>query len=410
MQYKQIPKSIGEIGRELGADYILEGGVRRYGQRVRLTARLIAARDQAHVWADSFEVQLPPIFSLQQSLARQLVDSLSSELKIKLRQSLHEAVAPHVEAYRAYLEGRSYFLPTDEDIKKKLERLYLAIERDPRFARSYAELALVYLRRLYRDYPPVVSFRRIKKSALQALKLDPKQAGAHVGMSAHQLFWARNWPEAERSSRRAIELNPSNVWARNVRAAYHLAVGEAARALEELEQAHQLDPRSLDHGTAIALLTYFARDYDLAIKRCQQILQLDLSLPVAHMLLGLCYAQKGDYQRAVSICEKVTEIGGDPISKAAMACSVYAMAGQQASADRLLQKLVAAQENRYIRYVFLAPASVSLGNDQETLKWLEKAYEQHDPFLVFLKADPRFEPLYGHPRFRNLLRRIGLPR
>jgi TolB-like protein/Flp pilus assembly protein TadD len=408
MQYKQSPKSIGEIGRELGADYILEGAIRRYGRRVRLTARLIAASDQANVWAESFEIQLPPIFALQQSLARELADSLASELKVKPRQDRPQAITQNIGAYSAYLEGKSFFLPAEEDIKKKLERFHLAIARDPGFARSYAELALVYFRRLYRDFPPIVTLSSIKERALQALKLDPKLAHAHTAMAASHLFGAWNWPKAETSSRRALELNPSDAWARNVRAAYHLVVGEPEQAIEELEQAHQLDPQSLEHGMVIAFLTYYARRYDLAIERCQEVLQLDPSLPAAHGFLGLCYAQMGDYALALRSCEKVIELGGDPIVKAALASSVYAMAGQQDSADRLLQELVAAQENRYVRYYFLAQASVGLGNDQETLKWLEKAYEQRDLFLIFLKANPIFESVSGNPRFRQLLHRIGL--
>ena len=409
MQYKQSPKSIEEVGRELGADYILEGSIRRIGHRVRLAARLIAARDQAHVWADTYEVHIPPILSLQQTLARELANSLLFKLSVKPSRSRPQATAWNVEAHTAYLEGRSFFLPTDDDLNKKLERLFLAIGRDPRFARSYSELALVHVPRLYRDYPPIVLLEMIKENALEALKLDPKLADAHVGAAAHQLFGAWHWTEAEKSSRRAIELNSSSVAARNVRAAYHLAMGEPARALEELAQAQQLDPRSLEHAVPTTLFTFFARNYDLAIERCQRLLELDPSLPVAHGLLGLCYARRGDYPLALSSCGNVKEIGNEPILKAALACAVYAMAGDLGAAERLLQKLLAAEKRRYIRYFFLAMASGGLGNDEETLNWLEKSFEQHDPFLIFLKADPTFEPLSGHARFRKLLRRIGLP-
>jgi len=410
MQYKQSPKSIEQIGRELGADYILEGGIRRYGRRVRLTARLIAARDQAHIWADTYEVQLPPIFSLQQALSRELADSLASELKVKPNQTRRPAVAESTAAHSVYLEGRSFFLPTEEDIKKKLEHFHLAIERDPRFARSYTELALVYFRRLYRDYPPIVTLSRIKERALQALKLDPKLARGHTAMAASYLFGDWNWPRAEASSRRAIELNPSDAWGRIIRASYFLVVGEPRKATEELRQAREVDPRSPDQGVPIANLAYLARRYDLAIEQCLEVIRLEPSLLVAHALLGLCYAERGDYAAALSSCENATDLGMDPIAQAAATCNVYALAGEQRLAERLLQELVAAQEKRYVRYFFLAQASLGLGNDQQTLKWLEKAYQQHDPLLVFLKANPRFEPLSGLPGFRKLLRRIGLPR
>jgi TolB-like protein/Tfp pilus assembly protein PilF len=410
MQYKQSTKSIAEIGRELGVDYILEGGIRRYGRRVRLHARLIVARDQAHIWADTYEIQLSPVFSLQQTLARQLAISLSSELRLTPSASWHRAVPQRFAAHNVYIEGRSFFLPTDEDIKKKLEYFNLALDRDPNFARTYSELALVYFPRLFRDYPPVVTLKRIGELASSALKLDSRLARAHAMLAAFYLFGARNWPKAEASSRRAIKLNPSDPWGWIIRAAYRVVVDEPAEAIKELEQARQLGPQSPDLGYWFAVLGYFARHYDWAIARCQEMLQLNTCLGVAHAFLGACYAHKGELALALNHCEKARELGSGSIIETARACSTYALAGRRDAAESLLQDLVAMQEHRYVRYIFLAQASVALGNDQQAVEWLEKAYEQRDPILVLVKADARFDSLSGVPRFRNLLRRIGLHR
>lgn len=409
MQYKQSPKSVGEIGRELGVDYVLEGGIRRYGRRVRLTARLITPRDQAHIWADTYEIQLPPVFSLQQTLARQLADSLSAELRVRPNPSWHRAVPKSVEAHTAYIEGRSFFLPTDEDLKKKLEHFNLAIERDPAFARSYAELAVIYFTRLYRDYPPVVTLKRIGELASKAVKLDSRLSRAHAMSAASHLFRDRNWPKAGASSRRAIKLNTSDPWGWIIRASYHVVVEEPTEALEELKQARQLGPQSLDLCFWFVLLAYFGRHYDWAIERSREMLQLDASLGVAHALLGACFAQKGDYPLALHHCEKAMELGTSSLVATARACSTYALAGRRDAAEKLLQNLVALQEHRYVRHLFLAQASVALRDDQQTLDWLEKAYEQRDPGLVFLKADPRFDALSELPQFRSLVRRLGLP-
>ncbi len=411
IQYKQSPRSIGQIGRELNVDYILEGAIRRYGRRVRLTARLISARDQAHVWADTYEIQLPPLFSMQQSLARHVAVSLANELQITPNRSWRRSIPRSAAPHNAYIEGRSFFfLPSDEDIKKKLEHLYLALDRDPKFARNYAELALVYFVRLFRDYPPIITFKRIEELASKALKLDSRLGRAHALMAAFHLFRARDRPKAEASSRRAAKLNPSDPWARIIRAAYHVVVGEPEKAMEELEQARQLGPQSPEFGYWFAVLAFFARQYDWAIERCQEMLHQEAFLGVAHALLGGCYAQKGDYASALQHCERAREFESGPIVETARACSTYALAGEREAAGRLLQELVDAQEERYVRYMFLAQASVALRDDQQTLEWLEKAFEQHDPVLVFLKADPRFEPLSDNPRFRSLLRRIGLLR
>jgi TolB-like protein/Flp pilus assembly protein TadD len=408
MQYKGSSKNIAAIGRELGVDYILEGGIRRYGRRIRLTARLVAASDQAHVWADTYEVQLPALFSMQQTMARQVADSLAGELRVTPSASRQRSIPRSAAAHEAYIEGRSFFLPTDEEIKKKLEYFNLAIDRDPKFARIYPELALVYFSRLYRDYPPVVTFKRIEELALQALKLDSRLARAHTMLASVELFRAWNWPKAEASNRRAVKLNPSDPWARIIRTAYHLVVGEPEKAKEELEQAHRLGPRSPELGYWYVVLAFYARHYDWAIERGQEVIQMDPTPGAAHALLGGCYAQKGDRALALNHCEKAMEFGNVPFVAKARACSTYALAGDRDAAERLLQGLVAASEKEYVRYVFLAQASVPLGRDEQTLEWLEKAYEQRDPVLVILKADPRFDRLSDNARFRGLLRRIGL--
>jgi adenylate cyclase len=408
MRYKRSPKSVRQIGQELGVDYILEGGIRRYGRRVRLTARLIAARDQAHIWADSYEVQLPPIFSLQQALARQVANSLSKRFNATPTRRLRRARVPNLAAHSAYIEGSSHFMPTEGEIKKCIERLNLAIVRDPKFARSYAELALAYFRRLFLDYPPIVTLTRIRELSFKALHLDAKLARAHTMSGAFQLFGAWKWGKAEAVSRQALKLNPSDAWARIVRVAYYLVVGRLPEAIEELRQARELNPQSAEHGIWFAILAYFARHYDLAIERCREILQLDPSLALTHRILGCCYVQMGDYALALSHCEQARTLGTGTISQTASACSIYALAGDRDSAERLLQELTAATDRNYARYMFLAQASVSLGKDQQTLDYLEKAYDQRDPLLVFLKADPRFDRLSELTRFRKLLRRIGL--
>jgi len=410
MQYKQSPKSIGQIGRELGVDYILEGAIRRCGRRVRLTARLIAARDQAHIWADTYEVQLPPVFSLQQSLAQQLADSLFAKLHVTPECRRHRTAPRSVEAHNAYLEASSHFLPTQGDLQKSIEHLNLAIQRDPKFAASYAELALTYFRRLIFDYPPIVIMSRVEELSSKALKLDPNLARAQSMLAAFHLFGARNWPKAEAASRRATELNPSDPWAWTIRASYHLVVGEIPEAVEELGRMRRLDPQSLETGLWFAIFAYFAQRYDLAIEHTQEILQLDPSSAFAHMVLGLCLAQKGETRAALSHCERATELGGGSISQTSRACSIYALAGERESAKRLFEVLMAAKEKEYTRYIFLAQASAAMGKNQQTLEWLDKAYEQRDPLLVFLRTDPRFKPLSGLSGFHDLLRRIGLPR
>jgi TolB-like protein len=411
MQYKNSSKSIRQIGQELGVDYVLEGFIRRYGLRLRLTARLIAARDQAHIWADTYEVQLPPIFSLQQALARKVADSLAMQLHAKsIKGRMRRRTVPDASAHSAYIEGNSHFMPADGEIKKSIEDLNLAIDRDPKFAPSYAQLALTYFRRLFLDYPPIVTLRRIQELASKALKLDPKLARARTMLAAFELFGAWNWVNAEANIRQAIKVNPSDAWAWVVRASYRIVVRELPEAIEDLKRAHQLNPKCQEQGIWFATLAYLARHYDFAVERCQEVLDLDSSMIPAHAVLGLCYAQTGEHALALSHCDKVRKFGDGTMLETAQVCSIYALVGERESAEGLLEKLTAAKEKQYARYIFLAHASVCLRKNQQTLDWLHKAYVQRDPLLVFLEAEPRFDPLSQLSRFRSLLRLIGLPR
>jgi len=408
MQYKQMPKDIKQIGQELGADYILEGGVRRHGRRVRLTARLLAARDQAHVWADSYETQLPSIFSLQQTLASQVADSVSAKLHMHSKKRRRSAVLSFA-AHSAYIEGRSHFLPTAGEFTKSIEHLNLAIEREPKFAPSYAELALAYFRRLFLDYPPVVMFKRIGEDASMALRLDPELARAHSMLAAFHLFNTWTIAKADRESRQAVQLNPSDPWAHIVRASYHLAVGEFQKAMGALGRVRQLDPKCEETGLWFATFAYIARRYDLVIEDCQRVLQLEPSSAIAHVALGLCLAQNGESVLAMSHCERARELGCSSGVEISLACTAYTLAGERDTAERLYQEFVASDATQYTRYMFLAHCAAALREEEQALEWLFKAYEQREPLLVFLRIDPRFHSISGNPSFRKLLGRIGLP-
>jgi len=409
MQYKRSSKTIEEIGKELHAHFILEGSIQRYGDRVRLTARVIAVRDQAHIWADTYEIQLPPIFSLQQSLAQRVVDSISAEFKLAHEKKRTRFALPSFAAHNAYLEAKSHLLPTQADTMKNVEQLNLAIDRDPTFASSYAELALTYFRRLIWDFPPVVTLKRIKENAQIALKLDSKLARAHSMLAASHLMGDRCWSKAMKHSQIALDLNPSDAWGQLIRASCCLVTGKRDELDEELRRVPQLDPHSVETCLWFAHLAYFARRHDLAIEYSQRILQLDDSSAFVHLGMGMNLVQTGEHALALYHCEKARELGASTIVLMSRACSIYALAGQIQKAESLFEDLLAAREVQYTRYIFLAHASACLKRKQETLDWLNKAYEQRDPLLVFLKTDPRFEAFQDLPEFSNLLQRIGLP-
>jgi TolB-like protein/Flp pilus assembly protein TadD len=408
--YKQSAKSIEQIGKELGVDYVMEGGLRWHGRQARVTARLIAARDQAQVWADSFEIQLPALFSLQQGLARELAGALSAKLGLPITQNSHPQTTWIPAAHNAYLSGTLFFQWSEADIKKSIDVFSRAVAIDSNCAPAYAELATAWFRlAFWYDYPPANALWVTRELALKALALDPELSRGHAALAASNLCGAWNWPEAEANCRRAIELNSSDGSAWMLLAACHLVVHRPDEAAEELRQALRLDPLSPVIGSALAVLGILARSYDLAIEVCRKLLSHDPSAAQIHMMLGVCLAQKGDFIPALTHCEKARALARGQTIFTSTLCSVYALAGQRKSAERLLEELATLSKQQYVRYIFLAQAAVHLGNNECTLGCLEKAYEQHDPLLVFLKADPSFEPLARSARFRNLLGRIGLP-
>jgi TolB-like protein/tetratricopeptide (TPR) repeat protein len=407
MQYKRSSKTIEEIGNELRVHFVLEGSIQRYGDRVRLTARVIAVRDQAHIWADIYEIQLPPIFSLQQSLAEQVANSVSAEFKLAREKKRARFTLPSIAAHNAYLEAKSHFLLTPADTMKSLEQLTLAIESAPNFAPSYAELALTYFRRLIWDFPPIVTLNRMKENARKALELDSKLARAHSMLAAFHLMGDRRWSEATKQSQIALDLNPSDAWGQLVRIACCLVVGKHDELAEELRRVPQLDPHSVETYLWFARFAYFARRYDLAIEYAQKVLQIDAPSAFVHLEVGMNLAQTGEHALALYHCEKAIELGASTIALKSRACSIYALAGQVQKAESLYEELLSAREVQYTRYIFLAHASACLKRKEGTLDWLNKAYEQRDPLLVFLKTDPRFEAFLDLPEFSNLLQRIG---
>jgi TolB-like protein len=285
--YKQSAKSIEQIGQELGGDHVMEGGVRWYGRRLRMTARLIAVHDQAQVWADSFEIQLPALFALQQGLARELAVALSAKLRLPVTPRPRPGTTCIPAAHDAYHSGTQFFQRSEADVKKAIDLFSRAIEIDPNCAPAYAEISIAWHRLgfLY-DYPPVATLWAMRELALKALALDPELCLGHAAMARWQLYGAWNWSEAEASSRRAVALNPSDGRGRIILATCHLVLHRPDEAVEEVREALRLDPLSPVIGTSLVLFGFLSRCYDMGIESCQKLLSHDASSPLVHAVLG----------------------------------------------------------------------------------------------------------------------------
>jgi TolB-like protein/class 3 adenylate cyclase/Tfp pilus assembly protein PilF len=411
MRYKDSQKALPEIARELNVDAVIEGGVLRAGQRVRVTAQLIHAPTDEHLWAEHYERDYRDILALQGELARSIAAHVEIELTPDEESRLTTARAVDPEAHEAVLKG-SYFLVqyTEKALKESIRYFEQALELDPDYAPAYAGLAGAYtILAMTGGAPPSEVLPRARAAALKALEIDDALSDAHRSMGAVLFLFDWDWEGAESEVRRAIELDPSNATFRFSYSGLLSALGRHEEALAEIERAVAFDPWHLLTNTHVGYPYYMARQYDRAIEEFEKALALDPNFYDTHCHLGWAYIHKGMYEDAIAAQEKAVLLGGGiPRTKAALAYA-YASAGRTADAVAIIEELKRGSVSHYVSPYQVAVAHAGLGQTDEAFEWLEKGYEKRDTWLVELAVEPALDPLRSDPRFDDLLRRIGFP-
>jgi TolB-like protein len=411
MQYKGVKKALPQIARELNVDAVIEGSVLRSGGRVRITAQLIQATTDTHLWARSYERDLRDVLALQSDVAQAIANEIRVKLTPQEQARLARTGPVNPEAHDAYLKGRYYWnLRTEEGLKKGTELFQQAIEKDPDYALAYAGLADSYgvlgLRILT---APREAYPRAKAAASKALEMDGTLAEAHASMGLAELEYDWDWVVAEKEFKRAIELNPSYATAHQWYAVYLSAMGRHNEALAEIKRAEDLDPLSLIISVAGGSLFFAARRYDEAIAQCRKALELNAGFYLAHSCLGLVNGQEKRYEESVSEYQKA--IGLEPGSPrlAAGLARAYAAAGRKSEALKIISNLRELSKQRYVSPYGIAMTYAALADLDQTFAWLEKAYQDRSVGLATLKVDPWVDPLRSDPRFQDLLRRMKFP-
>ncbi len=412
MQYKNKPKNVGEIANELRVAHILEGSVRRDSLRVRILVQLIDAADDRHLWTEQYDGVMTDIFAFQSDIAKKIATSLEANISSEEQARLARQPTADRAAYDLYLKGRYFWnqrLP--EDVQKGIEFFKQAIALDSTFALAYTGLAESYARLEDMNIlSPRETYPLVKEAAQKALTLDSTlaEARALLGLAALNYDW--DWATAQRELERAIQINPSYApaW---VSYAYLLTVlGRYDEAHTVHRQAVRLDPLSPTVNSEGGLILYFSRKYDEAIAEFKKALQLDSMVLLARIPLSAAYLQKQMYTEAIDVLQQVAS--GTPLRQAlplAALAHAYAVAGRPTEALQTVQKLDRlATTNRYVSPYSRAVVAMGMGNSDEALKWLERAYTDRDASMVFLKADPVFDPLRSDKRFTSLLNRMGL--
>jgi len=408
MRYKHSEKTIPEIGRELGVSTILEGSVRRAGERVRIVAQLLDVRTDEHMWAETYDREMTDVFAIQSDVAERIAAALKGELSPAEKERIEKKPTESVAAYNCYLKGRFYWNKRRaDDLKTAIEYFIKAIEADPGYALAYAGLASTYLALPGYTHLPAKEFMpKAEAAARKALELDPTLAEPHTAL-ALKMQYELDWAGAEREFKRAIELDPSYPTAHHWYSLMLRGSGRFAEAEAEISRAQELDPLSLIINTAAGDLYYYMRQYDKAVEIYGKTLELDPNFPIARSMLGSTYVLQGRFDEGIAELEKTrATVGSGPFVLSDLGYS-YARAGRRSDAARVLDELVSLSSRGYSVSQGIALVYWALGDKDKTFDWLERVGEGWSSVLTSTKIDPMWDGLRSDPRFAALMKKMG---
>ena len=412
MQYKGARKTLPVIAEELEVDAVIEGSLQREGKRIRITLQLIEACPERHLWAAKYDRDFRDILVLQREVARAVAEQVEVKLTEpeKARRTPAHAVDP--EAFEAYLKGKFYANKlTKEGLNKAIGYFEQALEKDKEYAPAYAGLADCYIEGCVTSVAgtwPRDVFPRARTLVQKALETDTMLAEAHMELAMIAWRYEWNWGNAEKAFRRAIELNLGYAAARQRYGWYLFALARHDESLDQLKRALKDDPLSVWIHSNIGCALYYARRYDDAIRHLAETLEMDANYLPARVFLGFVYEQKRMFDEAISDFEKAIALSSRAPLHLASLAHAHAVSGRTQEARSLVEELSEQSQQKYVPSYWMAPVCAALGDKEEAFRWLERAYEERDGWIVYLKVDPRLDALRSDVRFASLLRRIGL--
>jgi TolB-like protein/DNA-binding winged helix-turn-helix (wHTH) protein/Tfp pilus assembly protein PilF len=411
MVYKGARKPLPQIARELNVDAVVEGTVLRSGDQVRITAQLIEASTDKHLWSQSYKGELRDSLALQNTVARTIADQIRINLTPQEQAALKNVKVVNPQAYESYLKGRYFWNKrTADGLKVALAYFNQAIEEDPKYAEAYSGLADTYA--LLGDWQyavmtPKEAFPKAKAAAIKALELDSALGEAHNSLAFVLDGFDWNFDSAGKEFRRAIELNPGYATAHHWYAWHLSLLGRYDEAIPEMRKALNLDPLSLIINADLAELLVLAHSYDESIQQSRKTIEMDPNFALAHNQLAQAYLQKHMYDEAVAELQKAVRLSGSSPTCTANLARAYVLSGKRSEALELLSELKKRSNPGYSNASEIAMVYASLGDKNQAMNWLEKGYEERFNPGVLLR--PGFDPLRSDSRFQALVHRIGLP-
>lgn len=409
MQFKGTRLRIPEIARKLNVDAIVEGSVVRSGDRVRITAQLISGATDDHLWSGSYDRELRDVLKVQEDVAQAIARRIQTTIAAQ-ESGKRDAPRVSAHAYESYLKGRFALngspMPRLDESVRYFEA---AIAKDPMFAPAYSGLGAAYVRlgSVFGGAFPADARANAIRAAEKALELDPKLAEGHVVLGDVGVRqW--QWDLAEASYRRAIELNPNDAAAHAGRAHWLLCQGSTDEALASARRARELDPLAL-FGTAIGAIHFYARRYDDAVRQLETVLTVRPDDAMALWFLGFALIEDGQPEKAIRVLERSASVSDRNPAVLGVLVRAYTRAGRRTEALRIVDELHRRRRAGYVPPAAFVNAYLGLGEDDQALVWLERAYEERSNILQFLKVHPFFDPLRHDRRFAGLLRRVNIP-
>jgi TolB-like protein/DNA-binding winged helix-turn-helix (wHTH) protein/Tfp pilus assembly protein PilF len=415
MHYKHTQEVLDQIGSELGVNYILEGSVRRDGNRVRISAQLIQVKDQSHVWAREYDRELKQLLALQSEIAEQIAAEIQLTLgdhrsAVTTRRSSPSSETSY-EAYDLYLKGLYFWNKrTGEGFDKAADYFAQAVQQDPKYARGYAALANTYgLMDTWGSRRPDQTMPPARAAALKALQLDDSVAEAHTALALIAERYDYDWNAAEKEFRLSIQLDPGYATAHQWYGEYLSFQGRFDEALTESDRARQLDPLSLIIARDDAFILYRARQFNRAIAEARSVLERDPSFLPASVCLIHSYLRTRQFSEALDAVNRYAR-PHDPQETAADEVAIYSQSGRPAQAQRALAKLEHCPQCDKVFQEDLLRAYVAMGRTDDAIALLESLYAERSPVITILKTEPAFDGLRSDSRFQALLSKVGLSR
>jgi serine/threonine-protein kinase len=410
-RYKGKEVDPGSIGRELKVDAILTGRVLQQADNLVVQVDLVNVNDGSELWGEHYTRKAVDVFAIQDEIAKQITDRLRLRLSGAEEKLVTKHYTENAEAYDLYLKGRFFWQKgTEESCDKAIEYYRQAIERDPNYTLAYVGVAAAYntLGGVLGFRAPNATFPKGKEFLAKAVALDETLGNLHAVLASYALEYDWNWPEAERQFKRAIELNPNDSEAHESFGMYLEALGRFDEAISERQLAQKFDPLSPFTVADVGYPYYYARKYDEAITWYRKGLELDPKLSWSHLWIGQAYVQKGMFKEAIDEINQAVQMSGGDIRTRATLAHAYAVAGQRAEALQVLRDLQGLSKERYVSPYYFALISAGLGDNQQTVAWLQKAQEERQAYLVLMHVEPVFDGLHSDPGFIAIERSVGL--